>query len=880
MRKFFLSLLLALAPVVAHAQNAYGHYQNFCTAGGTRALTQGLNSTNSMLSTFPGCTVTVYLTGTTTPVALFSNDSGASLSNPFTATTLGYFSFYSLLAAGNIDVKMSSAGMTTTTLSNINLVGSSGGGGGVTSINGTTGNFLFTGGGVSCATTTCTFSGGGGSFTVAQYNALLGLPNSAGSTNAALFAAGNKFVVTGLNGPTDVDCAPRTTGGVGQTFLQSRPGQVNNCYTSGPGTGLYSYFSQFNSPVNGQGANGGGQYSMIRQEGYAAGPGNTFFGGWNYDTLVGSYFNSTIPGINQVFSGSHWITAPGDKALRYYYFNYRGGNSTGADEGVTVDTIQMLPLGSFRGTMNGSFPAGSSTVFTTQSGGCPGSAGNNGPCLAGGLVLLKLSTAVPITISSYVKPNGGTGVLGSMTFPETLTPSVGAVTITNAAPVTTNFAQGDTFTSPFTALQGTLPASGIGCWIGTNVQFEPAYYSTSGGNITITSHRYQHSASSQFWAGDCLYMEPTPDDNTFGSKTYFVAVIDSSHTIRYTTYSLGFISNGSFLGSMTFQPGTAGRNVVNLYSGARVIDVADPAAPLGNTPWSTGIAHLEANNVTWVNGEAVEQALYPSDATRGTNLYCHILIQGPSLCHQTEVFGPVTNVYGITLSNSLSDINGTTGFEAPISDIFFINSTIPSVRGSYNTFAELQLLPNGNIISITDTAAAIAGKKYGVIGWPGVEGSMSFQRDIHQWQLFSSSFYVNGKTILDGQTTPTNTTFQAALNLRPTLSLGDPAATIAGDTWVVTNRIRFATATNTNATIPILSEVMQYVGRVTTNGTNPVTLSVTGLTNANGHCSSQQIIDSQAPVVAPMVRAQNGFVQYQENSGSTGQEIDIFCVVK
>lgn len=722
--------------------------------------------------------------------------------------------------------------------------------------------------------------GGGGGFTVAQYNSLLGLPNSAGSTNAALFAAGNKLVVAGLNGPTDVNCAPRLTGGIGQSFIQAHPGQENLCYTSAGGTGLYSHYSQFYSPVAGQGANGGGSYNMNREEGHADGPGNSFFGAWNYETLRASNFQSSIPGINQVFSGVQWITPPGDKALRYYYFNYRGGNSTGADEGVTVDTIQMQPLGSFRGTMNGSFPAGSSTVFTTQSGGCPGSNGGNGPCLSGGLVLLKLSTAVPITISSFVQPNGGTGALGTMTFPETLTASAGAVTITNAAPVTTNFAQGDTFTSPFTALQGTLPASGPGCWISTSVQFEPAYYSTSGGNITITSHRYQHSANSQFWAGDCLYLESTPDDNTFGSKTYFVAVIDSPHTIRYTTYSLGFISNGSFLGSMTFQAGTAGRNVVHLYSGARVIDVGDPAAPLGGSASSTGIAHLEANNVAWVNGESVEQALYPSDATRGNNLYCRILIQGPSICHQTEVSGPVTNVYGITLSNSLSDINGTTGFESPISSIFRVSSTAPTIRGSYNTFAEINLLPNGTIIDVSDTAAAISGKRYRVIGWPGVEGIMSFQRDIRQWQLFSSSTYINGKTILDGTTTPTNTTFQAALNLKPTLGVGDPAATVAGDMWVVTNRIRFATATNTNATIPILSEVMQYVGRVTTNGTSPVLLTVTGLTNANGHCSSQQVADTQPPVVNPMIQPDNGLVRYFESSGLTGQEVDIFCVVR
>lgn len=76
-----------------------------CSVGNTRAATQGLNSTNILVGNYPSCTVTVYLTGTSTLATIYSTTTGSSLSNPFTAGTNGLWTFYT--GSGGYDVVLS-----------------------------------------------------------------------------------------------------------------------------------------------------------------------------------------------------------------------------------------------------------------------------------------------------------------------------------------------------------------------------------------------------------------------------------------------------------------------------------------------------------------------------------------------------------------------------------------------------------------------------------------------------------------------------------------------------------------------------------------------------------------------------------------------------
>jgi hypothetical protein len=143
----FLVLPLGLLGPMAHAQNL-GHFQNFCSDGGQGTITSGLlqsgtapipsgtpvASGTGVVASYPGCTVSVFLTGTTTLASIFSNNlaSPTPLANPFTAsTTDGTISFYAPTAA-IYDITISGAGLPSAyTWSAVTLPSPGGGGSGI-----------------------------------------------------------------------------------------------------------------------------------------------------------------------------------------------------------------------------------------------------------------------------------------------------------------------------------------------------------------------------------------------------------------------------------------------------------------------------------------------------------------------------------------------------------------------------------------------------------------------------------------------------------------------------------------------------------------------------------------------------------------------------
>ena len=143
MRKWLL-LGLSLLATAAGAQTAA--INGFCTQGGQSALVQGLNSTNKLQGIVPSCTVSVFLTGTTTPATIFADSLSTPLANPFTATALGsaapgQWLFYAATGQG-YDVVLS-GGISPlvfaqpVTLSGLFSGGSGGGGSTVIETNGT-----------------------------------------------------------------------------------------------------------------------------------------------------------------------------------------------------------------------------------------------------------------------------------------------------------------------------------------------------------------------------------------------------------------------------------------------------------------------------------------------------------------------------------------------------------------------------------------------------------------------------------------------------------------------------------------------------------------------------------------------------------------------
>lgn len=102
-------LLLLFSPALALAQNQ--RMSGFCEKGGVSITVQGLTQSAppAVQASYPSCTVTVYLTGTLTLATLFSDTLNTPLSNPFTATSAGYWFFYA--ANGRYDVVISGGGL-------------------------------------------------------------------------------------------------------------------------------------------------------------------------------------------------------------------------------------------------------------------------------------------------------------------------------------------------------------------------------------------------------------------------------------------------------------------------------------------------------------------------------------------------------------------------------------------------------------------------------------------------------------------------------------------------------------------------------------------------------------------------------------------------
>jgi hypothetical protein len=98
MIKTLIAAVLLAAP--CFGQSVF-RVQKFCEVGGQKAVTQGLNSVTNIQRSFPKCTVTVYLTGTTTIAAIFSDNLGppTPLANPFTANVDGSWGFYASTAS-------------------------------------------------------------------------------------------------------------------------------------------------------------------------------------------------------------------------------------------------------------------------------------------------------------------------------------------------------------------------------------------------------------------------------------------------------------------------------------------------------------------------------------------------------------------------------------------------------------------------------------------------------------------------------------------------------------------------------------------------------------------------------------------------------------
>ena len=103
MKRLSVCIAFIFSSVCVFAQT--GAIQGFCTQGAVSAVTSGSSSANTLQGVIAGCTVTVYLHGTTTLATIYKDGNGTPLSNPFTAnlasaTNAGGWIFYAATSQG------------------------------------------------------------------------------------------------------------------------------------------------------------------------------------------------------------------------------------------------------------------------------------------------------------------------------------------------------------------------------------------------------------------------------------------------------------------------------------------------------------------------------------------------------------------------------------------------------------------------------------------------------------------------------------------------------------------------------------------------------------------------------------------------------------
>ncbi len=109
LRNIRILLLSCLLGLFSQSSYARGVLSGYCEKGAERPIVAGLQSITFFQRSYPSCTITVYLQGTSTLATLYSDNSSTPKSNPFVSSSSGYWFFFA--DANNYDVKSSGSGV-------------------------------------------------------------------------------------------------------------------------------------------------------------------------------------------------------------------------------------------------------------------------------------------------------------------------------------------------------------------------------------------------------------------------------------------------------------------------------------------------------------------------------------------------------------------------------------------------------------------------------------------------------------------------------------------------------------------------------------------------------------------------------------------------
>jgi hypothetical protein len=469
--------LLALAfvsPRKAYAQPNFS-FQNYCQLGGKQVILANLPSTTLVQQSFPRCTVSVYFSGTTTLATIFSDKTGTTLSNPFTADNDAYFVFY---AAPMIpyDITISGGGMPAPFTFPDVIVSSGGGGGTGCTLGGIPATAVLSTNGTGCV---------GDSFFT--YN--FGTVDVNGGATLQL-ETGSEEIVYGVNDPTHnnwilngTDLTQRSNGanGIGgiQLFLD------DGNFTGGGVGGPIPYFATYSEGIAGHSSIGMNLIATVGGVAAARVTGAEFDApvmntGSSADKVWGFYANmgSTSLVTTEQFGFLAETVLSG--TINSNYCDFMGRINGG---GAVRETIGCGPT--FANTFVGPTTVGNLTVTGTCTG-CGGGSGSGSVGTTG--QLQKVGSTAGSFAASAITDNGTTVISSEAIAVNDATGKAGAIgllagTAPSAAPASTVQINAPT---AVTAYSVSLPgAQGTGAL--TNDGAGNLSWTPSGGGGTVTA---------------------------------------------------------------------------------------------------------------------------------------------------------------------------------------------------------------------------------------------------------------------------------------------------------------------------------------------------------------------------------------------------------
>lgn len=437
---------------------------------------------------------------------------------------------------------------------------------------------------------------------------------------------------------------------------------------------------------------------------------------WQVSSLFQGFVYSHTAGINEywksVFNGMNG----GDKTMQRWWFNFLPGNTEdGSGEGAKGLYFYMHGMGDYVGKVNPGYTGTGLTYIQTT-----GSCNNQGIysptyCIGSPRPLIQPDKPI-FTANARAKTDPTASTYGTLTLDlNSLAPTPHG-TLANNIPDTTNYKDGSGFTTTYTAVAGTMPASGLMCVWGTNSpRLETLSYTLSGSTLTVTGgHRDPivtldaANAPIQAWAGACKGFISNPDAAVDGKKAMWW------YLGNLTTNTIAWVAidrNGPYSGGLgssvsSFRAGVPGSNSISAYQVAEVIATYNQTAGYGSM--ADGSMELALNDMKWAPGATVEQVFTPSSRAMLMDLTCEpgtMSSNGLNACIALAMGHDTDAGLDLVLNNPIAETTAGGGLRSPIPQLFRIRSVRPTTLGAYSTLVYATIAPQTSLFRIGCQAA-------------------------------------------------------------------------------------------------------------------------------------------------------------------------------